>query len=171
MELWIEHPKYKGLFVSNTGKFKREDKKPVKVIPEKENGYLRLSYNGVRERCHVLVAEAWLNKPESSERLVVHHKDGDKMNNRADNLEWRTNRENIAEAGREGKLATTAGVPTPIMLVEIGTGRVLVARSQIWAARALGVHNASINKVLRGNRKSVKGYKCYYIAEIERALA
>jgi hypothetical protein len=43
---------------------------------------------------HRLVAFAWIGMP-SKEKPWVNHKDGDKMNNNADNLEWSSISENI----------------------------------------------------------------------------
>lgn len=47
-------------------------------------------------RLHRIVAEAFIGHPPSG--TVVNHKDGDKSNNRADNLEYVTQKENIRHA-------------------------------------------------------------------------
>ena len=47
---------------------------------------------------HTLVAEAFLEKPNLEEKLVVNHKDGNKLNNDISNLEWCTVRENWLHA-------------------------------------------------------------------------
>ena len=170
VEQWKES-KYKGLLISNIGNFMRKDGGQLNIILEKENGYLRLSYKGMRKRCHVLVAETWLPKPTDPRKKIVHHINGDKRDNRASNLEWRTPQENTKEAGREGKLATTAGIPTPIICINKDTGEMLAFASQKQAALHFGVHNSSINKALRGGRKTCAGCWFYYLEEIERAAA
>lgn len=52
---------------------------------------------------HALVAEAFLGpRPKGAS---INHRDGDKQNNRASNLEYVTHAENMAHASREGLMA------------------------------------------------------------------
>lgn len=51
---------------------------------------------------HRLVAETYVRKPQKSHCNQVNHRDGDKSNNCADNLEWLTNGENQRHAHKEG---------------------------------------------------------------------
>ena len=170
VEQWKES-EYKGLLISNIGNFMRKDGGRLNIILEKENGYLRLSYKGMRKRCHVLVAETWLPKPTDPRKKIVHHINGDKRDNRASNLEWRTPQENTQACANEGKLATTAGIPTPIIARNVMTGELRVFHSQAEAAEAVGRHNSSINKALRGCRKSCAGYEWFYLADIMANVA
>jgi hypothetical protein len=114
MEIWKDIPGFDGLYlVSNKGNVRSypritEDKNgrflsaKGKVIKPclTDRGYLKvfLVKDGVRtaKRVNRLVAEVFVpnvyNKPE------VNHKNGNKTDNRAENLEWCTRQENVKHA-------------------------------------------------------------------------
>ena len=70
----------------------------------KNNGYVGFVLSLGAFRCHVLahrlVAEAFL--PPMPRRPWVNHKDGNKLNNCVENLEWSTPRQNNAHATARG---------------------------------------------------------------------
>ena len=122
-------------------------------------GYKRLTFSYKRrDRVHRLVARAFVPNPEG--KPMVNHKNGNKGDNRAENLEWVTAKENAVDAGQKGLLKN--GRPRPI--VAIGDGDVIFCDSQKQAELILGISAKEINKVLSGKRKTAHGYRLVYAA-------
>lgn len=65
-----------------------------------KDGYCRVTLNLNQRKKHYgihrLVALSFIKNPENKPQ--VNHKDGNKQNNRVDNLEWLTNKENVVHA-------------------------------------------------------------------------
>jgi len=71
------------------------------------SGYYLINYLSVDRRreplaTHRLVALAWVHNPNPDLLHYVNHKDGKKLNNKENNLEWTTHRDNIAHARNTG---------------------------------------------------------------------
>ncbi len=70
------------------------------VKPQKNGkGYYRVSIGGRLQFVHRLVATKYVPNPNNLPQ--VNHKDGNKLNNCADNLEWVTNQQNRDHAVEE----------------------------------------------------------------------
>lgn len=153
--------------VSETGVVKNVETKRVLIQRRNHFGYPVV---GIRDPLtddvrdvvvHRLVAEAWVYKNQSFDFPVVNHKDGDKTNNNASNLEWVTFKENSVKAVAQGK----AGYACPCQLKDLRTNEIFNFRTVTDAAAFVGApitvfKNAKFNKKYRilDGKYSVKFY-------------
>jgi hypothetical protein len=130
VEIWKDVIGYEGLYqVSNLGRVKklpepkRKDKrghirgrdgcirKPCMI----SGGYhgINLSKNGTQKpfKIHRLVITHF--KPNPTHLPQVNHIDCNKLNNRVDNLEWCTRKQNMEHAAKHGLLVAMKGTTNP----------------------------------------------------------
>lgn len=116
-EIWKPVKDYEGLYeVSNYGNVRRiwrYGREWIGACKPKhtKDGYLETTLVKNNEykyiRTHRLVAFAFCDNPQN--KTEVNHIDGNKLNNRADNLEWVTSSENQKHAYKVGLQSVSGG--------------------------------------------------------------
>lgn len=87
-EIWENHPTL-NVMISSHGRIQKDVKSFGTNMPQ---GYLTTNINKKHHMMHRLVAETFI--PNLEKKPYVNHKDLDKKNNRVENLEWVTPKEN-----------------------------------------------------------------------------
>jgi hypothetical protein len=180
-EKWIEISGYEGKYmVSTFGNILSIEKKVkssrgngICHVKEKivksfanRNGYFSvLLYSncfGKRYSLHRLVAQAFIPNPENKPQ--VNHKDGNKSNNKVDNLEWVTQSENnlhsynVLNRNRAKKKGADSHISKPVSVYSIDDKLIGEYVSIKDAAIKLGHSNEYISGLLRGKIKINKIY-------------
>ena len=178
MEIWKDVTGYEGLYlVSSYGRVKSVKSGLILKPTQKNCGglQLKLSKNGKSKGFQIsrLVAIAFIPNPEG--KPCVDHIDGDKSNNRADNLRWVTTKENcnnpitksrlnkkIGEymVGRLGGLHQRA---KQIAMYSICGDLIKTFLSVKDAQRETGLNDSNIVKCCKGIKKTCGGYIWAYV--------
>lgn len=82
--------------VSNFGRIRNDKRNRILSGSLHQDGYIFVTLFGKQQPLHRLVALAFCDG--ANQNKVVNHKDGNKQNNFANNLEWVTQRENVEHA-------------------------------------------------------------------------
>ena len=153
----------KNYMISTSGDIKRIGREVNHCVRNK-NGYLvtDLYEDGKRTtvRVHRAVAEAFIPNPEN--KPEVNHKDGNKMNNRVENLEWVTKSENALHAYKTGLMKPSSNIGRkgkPFRIVETGE----VFSTLMECEKAINGNNRHISDCLHGKQKTHRGYHFEYI--------
>lgn len=189
-EIWKDIDGYEGLYqISNLGNVKsltnRSNHKEERILKLNTNSkyYLvNLCKNTKRKTLliHRLVAKAFIDNPNNLPQ--INHINGNKLDNRAVNLEWCTCRANIIHSIKNGLKVTKKGKENPMYgrKNENANRSVKVSKYDMndnyietySSIREAGIKNNisefTISNVCNGRGKSAGGYKWRYADESKR---
>ena len=158
--LWKEIPGFEGKYcVSSTGAVRNRWGRIVKaqVI---NSGYKRVLLSGPHGRIvklvHRAVAEVYVPNPKGFPQ--VNHKDTDKLNNDARNLEWVTAQGNSRHARTNGRCVDKPNA-RPVVGTSVKDGSQVRFPSQKDAEIAfVGKASSAVHSCLSGSRPTAYGY-------------
>lgn len=177
-EVWKDVAGYEGLYeVSTNGRVRRNGH--IRKTRVDYRGYEAISLykcsKGRNFKIHRLVASAFIENPEN--KRTVNHKDGNKLNNNVENLEWATHSENLIHASKIGlrpvsdnqrKAASITGRRTcelnrpkkPVFCIK--NGQVEIFESAHSGARFVNGNPSAVVACCKGRKKTYKGYEWGY---------
>ncbi len=180
-EIWKDIKGYEGLYqISNLGRLKSMSKTwvcgehgSVRVKGETimkwgiADYYITvLTYKNFKKTIylHKVLAEAFLPNPEN--KTYINHINGNKHDNRLENLEWCTSSENQIHAYKMGLKRLMAGskhhAAKPVMITFLNEIRTIICPTITKAIEVAKIGSTSIHGNLSGKVKSRK-YKAEYL--------
>ena len=163
-ELWKPLLEYKGVEVSSIGRIRKAANKSRKErilteFPKDRDGYYRCSVQKLdgtwtSQPVHRLVAKVFIPRTENKD--VVNHIDGNRTNNRIENLEWVTPKENVIHSFKFGSRKTCKQVPkrtilTDFQVSQIGKLRELYTVNQI--AKLFNIEYQSLKNIIHKKKQ------------------
>lgn len=190
-EIWKDIKEYEGLYqVSNLGnikslnrtienkgsiggKYRIKEKNRAQTI-SKTGYYICTLYKkgkGRTFKVHRLIAEAFIDNPDNLP--IINHKDGNKLNNLIDNLEWCDYSHNNKEAYKQGLkeknlkwiIECNKRKRKKVNQYDLNNNLIKQYKSIHEAENETKVHHINIIKVCKGQRITAGGYKWKYAEE------
>lgn len=172
-EMWKESS-LPEVMVSDHGRFyNTKTKRFLKPTHGDGHGHLAIKAGKKEMRrqgyVHRLIAQAFV--PNENNYSIVRHLDDDPSNNEIENLAWGTQKDNHADAVRNGTSYTLTAedrekgfqkIRKPVYAINRETGERTLYPGQTEAARILGLQQANVFKVLQGKRSHAGGYGFEY---------
>lgn len=128
------------------------------------SGYktVKLTFNNSQQRrfyVHRLVAEHFIINPDPVHKTIVNHKDGNKLNNTVENLEWVTPRENnlhyyLTQKPQKKHFQQ----PIPVVQYDLQHNKIAEFSSMSRARKATGVSVVQIARCIHGEVSQANGF-------------
>lgn len=174
-EVWKSIIGYDMYMVSNTGRvkslnYRRSGKEHILKARLGKRGYLRVGLcnkeTGKQDTLtvHRLVAMAFIPNPENLPQ--VNHKDEDRLNNNADNLEWMTQKENLNYGDHNYNSKVTRMKKSNIFVYCYNNDTVYPSCSS--CAKDLGISSGGVYSYVVHGSKTYKDYRFREATEEER---
>lgn len=195
METWKDIIGFEGYYqVSNLGNVRSLDRfdgvnyrKGQIIKPTlKFNGYLQVGLRKHMKRkyvsVHRLVATHFIDNPKNKSQ--INHIDCNKQNNKVDNLEWVTPKENQFHAKKNGlrenmpsgenhcnygKYGENSRTAKPVIRYNKDTGEIKLYKAKILA-KYDGFDVTSISKCCHKKLKTHKGYEWYFEKDFNKEI-
>lgn len=156
-EIWKDIPEYSGYQISSLGNVRSNKYGDWRLLKPALDGagylivYLRKDKKSIRFHVHRLVAQVFVNGNGSD----VNHKNGDKADNRADNLEWCSRSENVKHAIR----VLGVGKTRKIAQYDRRGNYMKTWANAYEVQEKLGINRGNINSCINKHRKTAGGYR------------
>lgn len=157
-EVWKTITGYEDYQVSNLGRVKSLKYGKERILTDRDTKgylYITVSKNSIRKRLliHRLVAEAFLDNPDNLP--IINHRDENKHNNKADNLEFCTYYYNLTYNNKHRTYAKKVGC--------FKDGKLLKVYMAIQDVKNDGFDASNVCNCCKGKLNKHHGYQWTYI--------
>lgn len=174
-EYWANIEGYDDYQVSNKGRVRsyKNGKETILKGWIQNTGYLTVSLNNKKYSVHRLVANAFIHRLKNKE--IINHKDGNKLNNCVENLEWCSYQENSKHAWDIGLMEKSRSLNSILKqrakiigqfdleenFIRAFSGS--VEAEQHLIKQGISVNARNIRSVCQGKRNKAGGFKWKYL--------
>lgn len=146
--------------ISNFGRVRNRISQEI-LKPYRHHNYLMtnviINNKTIKEYIHILVAKSFLIDVNNGEEKILIHKDGNKFNNKALNLEWVSRDKNIKPTNSKIQKKKKS-----IIRISINDNSIVKYASIIEACRENNTKAFNIKACLSNKQSSYKGFKWKY---------
>lgn len=153
------------ILLRKDGRTQRKKGQPIVIRLNPQTGYyefkLNLSGRLYVKKVHRVVAEAFIPNHDLT-KVCVNHKNGNKLDNHVENLEWVSYSENLKHSyDFLNRPVNSTSVKHRNVICKFPNGELIEIRSIDEASRITGVSSTQIRRLHDSGKKSRNGYSFY----------